>query len=395
MAKMTSRRLEKTLRTLVAGVLAVWTLQSGAASAACPEEPSQAVSWTAEPGTGTDDGIGGSGRSPVVLPSPRAEELARGTGDDEDGIGGSGRTGVEGDDGIGGSGLIGTVTGFGSICLNGRRIEYETEVPVSYGGVTSTSDELEIGQVVRVVAREQQALSIDILLAVVGPVERVDDSAFVVMGQAVEAAPGSIVDRAALVAGTRVAVSGLRRPDGKIVASRVDAARAGLSDAVSDMGLDDLVGEGVVRVDVEGYVHSLGADGLSLGYVRFDSGGFDGSDSALKPEVGDRVRVRASRTEAGAFSAARVELVLEARLLRDFERLDVERARRRGSDLPPRTGGQDPRDQATPPRRGAPGSDRPPERIKPPETPHVPRPYERRDWRHGRPRPPQNPPPGP
>lgn len=301
-------------------------------------------------GGGDDDGIGGSGH----------------TGG-EDGIGGSGYSGDGGDDGIGGSGLFGTVTGFGSICLNGQRIEYDDAVPVSYAGEDATSDALEIGQVVKVVTRDRQAVSIDIVFAVVGTVEKIEESSFSVMGQRVEPAEGSVVDHEALVVGGRVAVSGLRMPQGKIVASRVDPASARLRDSVATTDLEILFESQVDQIIVEGYVHSADAKGLDLGYVKIDSKKFAGIEASARLEVGARVRVRAVRAESGNFRAERVERLREVPLLRDFQRLDRERVNAR----PPR------------PARG-PESIHPrrPQRPDAPSRPDYPRPNDRPRFKH-------------
>ena len=329
--------IKMTRRMLSAAVmcLSLSMLLPRVAASECPIASETNTIWviSAPPAVESEDGIGGTGLAEPV----RAEFLALGHGGghggDDDGIGGTGHTGSGEDDGIGGSGLFGTVTGFGSICLNGRRIQYDAEVSVFFDGESATSDDLEIGQVVKVVARDEKALVIDIVFAVVGPVAEVNTASFTVMGQVVEPAKGSIVDWDSLVAGHRVAVSGLRRPDGTIVASRVDPAYAALTDRVMELDIEDLFDPEVDQIDVEGYVHAVGVDGLNLGYVHIDSEAFDDGETSTRPEVGARVRVRASRTSAGNFAAQRVELLREEQLLQDFERLDFERSRHRRSRL--------------------------------------------------------------
>jgi hypothetical protein len=431
-------------------VVVMILLSPGVALSACPQERDQNTTWVARARTaaGSEDGIGGSGRSSGPGSSTlvssrlissgtadpeRTESLALSgagsgmSGGDDDGIGGSGYSRGDEDDGIGGSGLFGTVTGFGSICMNGRRIQYDPEVPVSLGGLAATSEDLDIGHVVTVVASGQQAESIDVVYVVVGTVEGVDESGFTVMGQLVQPAKGSIVDRDALVVGKRVAVSGLRRPDGSIAASRVDAAHAALPDRVAKLDIEDLFGSSVDEIDVEGYVHAADAEGLNLGFVQINAVAIESvadGQAAARPDVGARVRVRASRTEAGIFEAVRVELIGEVKLLRNFQRLDLERSsqRRSGRRQRPDTGatpraamGHDAHPQQHGPGAagfGAPEpgqhgpqrpdlADRPsverrpevarPERVERPERPSYPRPDDRPQFR--RPERPRRPPP--
>lgn len=76
----------------------------------------------------------------------------RGTGLDEDrGIGG---TGLEPEDrGVGGTGLYGSITGFGSVCVNGIRVHTESGPAVDINGRPAAADDLALGQVVWIEAR--------------------------------------------------------------------------------------------------------------------------------------------------------------------------------------------------------------------------------------------------
>lgn len=133
----------------------------------------------------------------------------------------------EGDRGIGGTGVIGTIRRFGSIIVNDLRIAYPPEVEVRIDGTAAKAADLKIGHVVHVVARpEGGGLStrrIDVTSEVVGPVEAVAPGRMIVLGQRV-----STVGLAGeWKPGARVAVSGLRRPDGVIVASLIEPREAG------------------------------------------------------------------------------------------------------------------------------------------------------------------------
>ncbi|ACL61463.1 DUF5666 domain-containing protein [Methylobacterium nodulans] len=147
----------------------------------------------------------------------------------DQGIGGTGiRPGPdeEGDRGIGGTGVVGTIRAFGSIVVNGLRIAYPPDVAVAIDGRPAGVVELKLGHVVQVVARaDESGLStarIDVLHEVVGPVTAVGRDRLTVLGQTVATRGAAEPRRWRL--GERVAVSGLRRPDGVIAASRIDPA---------------------------------------------------------------------------------------------------------------------------------------------------------------------------
>ena len=87
-------------------------------------------------GTGTamaQSGIGGTGL---------LDGGTGGTGNPEGGIGGTGN--VANDGGIGGTGIIGIITGFASICVNGVEIHYDINTPVSVDGQLSIARDLAV-----------------------------------------------------------------------------------------------------------------------------------------------------------------------------------------------------------------------------------------------------------
>ncbi|KWV54388.1 hypothetical protein AS156_00405, partial [Bradyrhizobium macuxiense] len=136
------------------------------------------------------------------------------------GIGGTGITGS--DQGIGGTGIVGVIQRFGSIFVNGERIVYAADVPVRIDGEPATAKSLRIGQVARVVAQRgaDGTLStrrIEVASEVTGPIEHVKSGEVIVLGQKVAWAG----HESWLKPGTHVAVFGLRRTDGVIVASLV------------------------------------------------------------------------------------------------------------------------------------------------------------------------------
>ncbi|MEH3117973.1 MAG: DUF5666 domain-containing protein [Methylorubrum populi] len=145
------------------------------------------------------------------------------------GIGGTGaRPSQEetpgGDRGIGGTGVIGTIRRFGSIVVNDLRITYPPDVRVRIDGAPARVADLRLGHVVRVAARGGDGglstRAIDVTSEVVGPVEAVARGRLTVLGQTVSTA--GLKTPQTFAVGERVAVSGLRRGDGTVVASLIE-----------------------------------------------------------------------------------------------------------------------------------------------------------------------------
>jgi len=172
-------------------------------------------------GPEADRGIGGTGQ-----PGGPAQGAPLATADR--GIGGTG-----GPAGSTGTGIVGVITGFGSIIVNGLEVDYDAATTVEIDGASATPAALRKGQVVVIDATGPtsalDARSVSVRHEVSGPVEAVSDGGtkVEVAGQNV-AIEGPIGQGAALRPGAWLAVSGLRRPDGSIEATRVDAAEPGL-----------------------------------------------------------------------------------------------------------------------------------------------------------------------
>jgi hypothetical protein len=198
---------------------------------------------------------------------------------DDHGIGGTGIT--RGDDhGIGGTGIVGVIQRFGSIYVNGERVTYASDVPVRIDGEAASPSSLRIGQLARVVATRQAdgtlvTRNIAIASEVSGPIEQVKGNELTVLGQKVVA--GSKDSK--LRAGTQVAVYGLRRTDGVIVASLVEPRKD-------------------VAERVTGLVER-GPNGLHIGGLRVT-----GVDPLL---VGQRVAIEGSSSQ-GAMQATRTRI---------------------------------------------------------------------------------------
>ncbi len=222
-------------------------------------------------------GIGGTG----ALPS-------------EDGRGGIGGTGLH--PGAGPVGILGTVTGFGSVCLNGLEVEYEAEVPTFAQGAPTSTMALAVGQVLAIEAdwlpAGLSARRIHVRYAVQGPVtaRSASDGRIEVAGQVVRVTPetrlGGVNAIEALKPGRHVRVSGLRDERSEIIASRIDA----IDEVVPAHGdADPLFSDRVRQVSIEGYVESRSqADALRIGGFEVTTGAVP---DAATLAIGNRVIV--------------------------------------------------------------------------------------------------------
>jgi Domain of unknown function (DUF5666) len=159
--------------------------------------------------------------------------LLAGTAASDRGIGGTGAppTGPQiSDRGIGGTGIVGVITGFGSVFVNGLEIAYAPNTPLTVDGVSDTSAALRVGQLAAIVATDDHglnAVSIAVRHEVSGPVTSVTTGGgsgaqmLIVAGQQVAISNGTDGLRT-VRPGDWISVSGLRQPDGVIAASRID-----------------------------------------------------------------------------------------------------------------------------------------------------------------------------
>ena len=168
---------------------------------------------------GIDGGIGGTGHS--------LEDGLGGTGHGlDEGVGGTGRS-VQ--DGTGGTGqklaVIGIITGFASVCVNGIEVHYDDNTQVNINGVQSTSAGLMTGQLVSMTAEKTpkgwSATRINTQDAVSGPITKVIGANRVeVAGQLVNL-PNKLDGVPKIGLGQSLRVQGLRAANGEIVATSV------------------------------------------------------------------------------------------------------------------------------------------------------------------------------
>lgn len=173
----------------------------------------------------------------ATAPSPQmSAQISAADPKNGDGIGGTGIRSAQNkngsSDGIGGTGVRGTITGFGSILVNGLKLEFDHTTTVEVDGKPSTLEALKIGQIVQGVAHTRDGklslATVEIQHAVTGPISAIDAASetITVLGQKVRLNLGG--DKASVTAfktlrpGDMISVSGLRQADGTIVATRVD-----------------------------------------------------------------------------------------------------------------------------------------------------------------------------
>ena len=161
------------------------------------------------------------------------------------GIGGTGAPRVA-DRGIGGTGIVGVVTGFASICVNGLEVRFDHGATVDIDGVAASTAALRAGQVVAILASGPStapvAQTISVRREVVGQVEAVElgSGMATIAGQPVAVVPGTW-GAARLRLGDWVSVSGLRNAAGTLVASRLDSAPGGAFAAHGKVVVDGTV----------------------------------------------------------------------------------------------------------------------------------------------------------
>lgn len=180
------------------------------------------------PVTLAHSGIGGTGAAQSGIGGTGLHDGGMGgTGNPQGGIGGTGS--IANDGGIGGTGIVGVITGFASICVNGIEIHYSPGTTISMDGQPASAGELAVGQVVAARALgtgdKLTARNIAVIHAAVGPVSHFDAAKgeMQVLGQTVRIGQGGEHGNFShLKNGDWVQVSGHRLSSGTIAASRVE-----------------------------------------------------------------------------------------------------------------------------------------------------------------------------
>jgi len=188
----------------------------------------------------------------------------------EGGIGGTGIVVAGQEGGIGGTGAprragaLGTVTGFGSIHINGLRVIFPSEGSVPSPSGFIFERDIDLGETLEVLGELQLDGTVKPTEAMfrfplVGQIKHVDPSGtkLRIMGATVVLEPGALVvdemgHRAQLIVGDAVQVSGLSRGE-EVVASRVEKmvspVRTGVMGRVEAGAMPGMVRVNGVRVD--------------------------------------------------------------------------------------------------------------------------------------------------
>ncbi len=203
------------MRLLVLPLATALLLALAACQGSAPTAPSGPTEGVCR--IGPDDG------PPLPLQGPAGERVA------DRGIGGTGISQDDGDRGIGGTGIVGVITGFASVCVNGVEVVVDPGLEADLDGTRGDTSQLRAGQVAVIEATGGSALrakTLSIRHEVSGPVDSVSSTGLRVAGQQVVYAEGMRGGRA-WTAGDWVTVSGLHQPDGSISATRIDRRQPG------------------------------------------------------------------------------------------------------------------------------------------------------------------------
>ena len=212
-----------------------WLLLSLIPLGSCHPPPDAAVPGIAglcrlgpDGGPPPDQGLGGTGIRRLV-----AERGLGGTGGGNGPIlPGPASPSIPTDRGTGGTGIVGIITGFGSVCVNGLEVAYAPDLAVQTEQGTMPGSGLRAGDVAVMEATTDHdallARSLAVRTEVTGPITSIGADGLVVAGQTVRvdpAAPGA----QGWQVGDWIGVSGLRDASGSIIASRIDPRPAGLA----------------------------------------------------------------------------------------------------------------------------------------------------------------------
>lgn len=207
-------------------------------------------------------------------------------GEDEDiGLGGTGLLVSEGN-GLGGTGIVGRITGFGSIFVNGIEVEYDNNTVMTIDGESSASHQLEIGDFVEILTadgnKHTRALAINVRHEIIGEVDtvNVDDYSFNIHGQTIIHAinTGEMPDP-----GETVAVAGFRVDEKTILSTRITPVENGgkllrdhnelpFRNRVTRWLVQAYIQKGKVSFKINGTVHSLAVDGELAKTIKNGSG---------------------------------------------------------------------------------------------------------------------------
>jgi hypothetical protein len=178
-------------------------------------------------------GIGGTGMPPFNAPAPASGTLPASPQGQNRGVGGTGAPSAGTKAAVGNTGIVGEITGFASVCLNGVEVAYDPATTIRIDGQVEQPTALRAGQIAAITAGPDAAAKDGLLADIVsirhevsGPVSGLNGDTLTVAGQTVimRADTRGVRD---ISLGDWIAVSGFRNPAGSIVATRIDPQSPG------------------------------------------------------------------------------------------------------------------------------------------------------------------------
>ena len=179
-------------------------------------------------GTGIQqDGIGGTGHQQEGIGGTGEQASSGVGGTGEQANSGVGGTGAQASSGVGGTGIVGVITGFASVCVNGLEVHYDNKTKVDVDGQTSAINALYIGQLVAIESIDNgdllEAERISVSHIMVGKIEKIDVAQYTlqILGQTVSYSRNTY-GSANLKLNQTVQLSGLVAANNQIYALRID-----------------------------------------------------------------------------------------------------------------------------------------------------------------------------
>ena len=230
----------------------------------------------------------------VIACASSQSTLTSANDEDKDiGLGGTGMladTGSgQGGSGLGGTGILGKITGYGSIFVNGIEVEYDNDTAFTINGETAAAQQLEIGDVVEILTIDAkphtQAQVINLRHEIIGKVDSVEPHtySFTVDGQSIVQS----IDKPALPeVGTTVAVAGFRIDAQTILSTRVTPAQSGqrLVRTVTELPFNNKAQRWLVQTRVQARTVSIQHKGIAYTFDLTTK-----TDNSIKDSLGIKV----------------------------------------------------------------------------------------------------------
>jgi len=147
----------------------------------------------------------------------------------QDGFGGTGNTAI-GEDGFGGTGIVGTITAFGSIWVNGVEIEYNQSTPIK-SNITQNKIKLKLGQQVSLETKPNNkaaiAEHITVYYPVAGKITSISNNEIIIDSKTIYINRNTLFDENLILKkGSYIAVNALPNAKGGWDATRINYNKA-------------------------------------------------------------------------------------------------------------------------------------------------------------------------